>query len=90
MKRCPLCSRTYPDDQNFCFDDGTTLEAAPPAGPYDQSEAPTANYPYRGGAAPTDMMHAAPTAGVRPPGTVPPPPPVQEPPFQGDPRGRPE
>ncbi len=75
MKRCPICSRTYPDDQNFCFDDGSTLEAAPPAGSFNQSEAPTANYPYRGGAAPTDMMHGAPTAGVRPPGTVPPPPP---------------
>lgn len=74
MKRCPICTRTYPDDQNFCFDDGSTLEAAPPASPYDQSEAPTANYPYPGGAAPTDMRHVAPTAGHRPPGTVPPPP----------------
>jgi hypothetical protein len=75
MKRCPHCSRTYPDDQNFCFDDGSTLEAATPASPYDQSEAPTANFPYPGGgAAQTDMRHVAPTAGGRPPGTVPPPP----------------
>ena len=72
MKRCTICSRTYPDDQNFCFDDGSTLEAAAPASPYDQSEAPTANYPYPG-AAPTDMRHAAPTAGNRPPGTMQPP-----------------
>lgn len=76
MKRCPICSRTYPDDQNFCLDDGSTLAAAPPpAGSFNSSEAPTANYPYRGGASPTDMMHAAPTAGGRPHGTVPPPPP---------------
>ncbi|HWS98909.1 MAG TPA: hypothetical protein VN256_01460 [Pyrinomonadaceae bacterium] len=80
MKRCPICSRTYPDDQNFCFDDGTTLEAAAPPGPYDQSEAPTANYPYPGGAAQTDIRHVSPTAGNRPPGTVPPPP-SQTPPY---------
>lgn len=72
MKRCSICSRTYPDDQNFCFDDGSTLEAAAPSSSFDQSEAPTANYPYQGGAAPTDLRHAAPTAGGRPPGTVPP------------------
>ncbi|HJU55427.1 MAG TPA: hypothetical protein VJ715_12675 [Pyrinomonadaceae bacterium] len=75
MKRCPHCSRTYPDDQNFCFDDGSTLEAATPPSSFDQSEAPTANYPYPGrGAAQTDMRHVAPTAGARPHGTVPPPP----------------
>ena len=74
MKRCPLCSRTYPDDQNFCFDDGATLDAAaPPAGSFGHSEAPTASYPYRGGAAPTDMMHGGRTAGGRPQGTAPPP-----------------
>jgi hypothetical protein len=72
MKRCTICSRTYPDDQNFCFDDGSTLEAAAPASPFGQSEAPTANYPYPGGAALTDMRHVPPTAGNRPPGTVPP------------------
>ena len=81
MKRCPLCSRTYPDDQNFCFDDGTTLEAAAPASSFDQSEAPTASYPYHGGAAQTDMRHVAPTAGNRPPGTVAPPPPSQMPQY---------
>jgi hypothetical protein len=83
MKRCTLCGRTYPDDQNFCFDDGSTLEAAAPAGPFDQSEAPTANYPYPGGGAPpTDMRHVAPTAGNRPPGTMPPPyPPSPTPPY---------
>ncbi|HEY0377024.1 MAG TPA: hypothetical protein VGC87_08710 [Pyrinomonadaceae bacterium] len=76
MKRCPVCTRTYPDDQNFCFDDGSTLEAAAPVSPFDQSEAPTANHPYHSGAAPTDMRHVAPTASNRPPGTVPPPPPM--------------
>lgn len=25
MKRCPTCNRTYPDEQTFCMDDGTTL-----------------------------------------------------------------
>lgn len=74
MKRCPACSRTYPDDQYFCFDDGTTLVAAPPGSPH-ISEAPTADYPYRSGAAPTEMMPGAqPTAGGNPYQTSPPPP----------------
>ncbi len=72
MKRCPVCSRTYSDDQNFCFDDGTTLVSAP-VSPPDISEAPTANYPYRSGAPPTNMVQGTPTAGGRPYGTAPPP-----------------
>lgn len=74
MKRCPVCSRTYSDDQNFCFDDGTTLVAAP-VSPLDISEAPTANYPYRSGAPQTGMMQGTPTTSGRPYGTSPPPPP---------------
>lgn len=75
MKRCAACGRTYPDDQNFCLDDGTTLVNAPPAGGFDSSEAPTQNYPYRSGAAPTEIMQGTPTTGVnRPPYTSPPPP----------------
>lgn len=72
MKRCPACSRTYSDDQNFCFDDGTTLVAAP-ISPMDVSEAPTANYPYRSGAPQTNLMQGTPTAGNNPYGTLPPP-----------------
>jgi hypothetical protein len=74
MKRCPACQRTYPDDQNFCFDDGTTLVGAP-AGSFDSSEAPTANYPFHGSSsAPTEIMHGAPTtSGGRPLATSPPP-----------------
>jgi hypothetical protein len=75
MKRCPVCSRTYSDDQNFCFDDGTTLAAAP-VSPIDISQAPTANYPYRSGAPPTNVMQGTPTTGGRPYGTSPPPPPA--------------
>lgn len=73
MKRCPVCSRTYSDDQNFCFDDGTTLVATP-VSPPDISEAPTANYPYRSGASPTNMVQGTPTTSNRPYGTAPPPP----------------
>ena len=73
MKRCPACGRAYPDDQNFCLDDGTTLMGAPP-GSFDSSDAPTANYPYRSDAPPTVLMHGAPTASGRPaPPTSPPP-----------------
>lgn len=72
MKRCPACSRTYPDDQNYCFDDGTTLVNAP-VNSFDVSEAPTANYPYRSGASPTEMMQGNPTASIRPALTSPPP-----------------
>jgi hypothetical protein len=72
MKRCPVCSRTYSDDQNFCFDDGTNLLAAP-VSPPDISEAPTLNYPYRSGAPPTNMVQGNPTATNRPYGTSPPP-----------------
>jgi hypothetical protein len=72
MKRCPVCSRTYSDDQNYCFDDGTTLVAAP-VSPHDISEAPTANYPYRSGAPPTNIVQGTPTTGGRPYGTAPPP-----------------
>ncbi len=72
MKRCPVCSRTYSDDQNFCFDDGTNLVAAP-VSPIDISEAPTANYPYRSDAPQTGMMQGTPTASNNPYGTAPPP-----------------
>ena len=62
MKRCPACSRTYPDDQNFCLDDGTTLVSAPNSS-YDSSDAPA-----------TILMHGAPTVSGRPaPQTSPPP-----------------
>ena len=70
MKRCPACSRTYPDDQNFCFDDGTTLVVAP-IGSFGSSESPTAY--FRGGSAPTEMMHGTPTTSGRPVQTAPPP-----------------
>ena len=72
MKRCPACSRTYSDDQNFCFDDGTTLVAAPVSA-FDISEAPTVNYPYQSGAPPTNMIQGNPTTSGRPYGTSPPP-----------------
>ena len=73
MKSCPTCRRTYSDDQNFCLDDGTTLVSTP-GGSFDSSEAPTANYPYRGSSsAPTEMMHGMPTSGGRPMPTSPPP-----------------
>lgn len=80
MKRCPVCSRTYSDDQNFCFDDGTTLVAAPPS-PFDISEVPTANYPYGSGAPPTNIVQGTPTTSGRPYGTSPPPPPPPSPAF---------
>jgi hypothetical protein len=73
MKRCPTCSRTYPDDQNFCLEDGATLTLAP-ASSFDSSQAPTADFNFRGSAAPTEMMHGAPTASGRPMRTSPPPP----------------
>jgi hypothetical protein len=72
MKRCPACSRTYSDDQNFCFDDGTTLVSAP-ASSFDVSEAPTASYPYGSGAPQTNIVQGTPTVGHRPYGTSPPP-----------------
>jgi hypothetical protein len=72
MKRCPACSRTYSDDQNFCFDDGTTLVAAPVSS-FDISEAPTANYPYQSGAPQTNMAQGNPTTPNRPLYTAPPP-----------------
>jgi len=71
MKRCSACTRTYPDDQNFCFDDGTTLVAAP-VGSFDSSDSPTADFHYRG-SAPTEMMHGTPTTSGRPVQTSPPP-----------------
>jgi hypothetical protein len=72
MKHCPVCNRNYSDDQNFCLDDGANLMSAP-GGSYDSSSAPTINYPYAGGAPPTQMMPATPTASARPPYTSPPP-----------------
>jgi hypothetical protein len=73
MKRCPACQRTYTDDQNFCLDDGTTLLGVI-GGSYDPSEAPT-NYPYRGGAAPTELMQGVPTSGGAGAARTTPPPP---------------
>ncbi len=32
MKRCPTCNRTYPDEQTFCMEDGTTLIESAAAG----------------------------------------------------------
>ncbi len=73
MKRCPACSRTYADDQNFCFDDGTTLVSAP-ASSYDSSDAPTVNYPFPSNSAlPTQMLQGNPTASGTPLHTSPPP-----------------
>jgi hypothetical protein len=75
MKRCAACGRTYPDDQNFCLDDGTTLVFAPTGG-FDSSDAPTQNYPYRSNAAPTEIMQGTPTTDFnRSARTSPPPPP---------------
>jgi hypothetical protein len=71
MKRCSACGRTYPDDQNFCLDDGTTLMKAP-AGAYDSTDAPTVNYPYHDEAPPTVMMQGLPTMSGRPTPTSPP------------------
>jgi hypothetical protein len=73
MKRCPACNRSYPDDQNFCLDDGTTLLSAP-SGSYESSDAPPANYPYRSDAPPTVMMQRTPTTSNRPPAPTYPPP----------------
>ena len=74
MKRCPACQKTYPDEQNFCLDDGTTLIGVAP-GQYDSSGAPTMNYPYGSNAAPTEVMQGTPTSGVGPQGYTTPPPP---------------
>jgi hypothetical protein len=73
MKSCPTCRRTYSDDQNFSLDDGTTLVSAP-GGSFDSSEAPTADYHYRGSSsAPTEVLHGTPTSSGRPMQTAPPP-----------------
>jgi hypothetical protein len=80
MKRCPACSRTYPDDQNFCLDDGTTLVGAP-ADSYDSSGAPTVNYPYHNEAPPTVLMQGNPTSSARPAPQTSPPPAAFMPPY---------
>jgi hypothetical protein len=80
MKRCPACSRTYPDDQNFCLDDGTTLVGAP-ADSYDSSGAPTVNYPFHSDAPPTVLMQGNPTSSARPAPTSPPPAQAFMPPY---------
>lgn len=72
MKRCSACGRTYPDDQNFCLDDGTTLEGTT-GGSFNSTDAPTVNYPYRDEAPPTVMLQGHPTASARPTPTSPPP-----------------
>lgn len=90
MKRCAACGRTYPDDQNFCLDDGTNLVNAP-AGGFDSTDAPTQNYPYRSGAAPTEIMQGTPTTGAnRPPYTSPPPPPPPSQPYLQAPYAQPK
>jgi hypothetical protein len=73
MKRCPACNRTYPDDQNFCLDDGTNLSSAH-SGTHDSSDAPTVNYPYGTDAPPTVMMQGTPTTSNRAPVPTYPPP----------------
>lgn len=72
MKRCPTCSRSYADDQNFCLEDGTTL-VAERGGSFDSADAPTMNYPYHSGSPPTGAIHGTPTTSGRPIGTSPPP-----------------
>lgn len=77
MKRCPACQKAYDDAQNFCLDDGTTLVSVPAASP--GPSMPPENLPYNRGAAPTEVLHGAPTAG--PQWATPPPymsPPVQK------------
>ncbi|MDT4968615.1 MAG: hypothetical protein QOJ64_3352 [Acidobacteriota bacterium] len=74
MKRCPVCARMYSDDAlNYCLDDGTTLLLTTPTG-YDSADAPTANFSYGGGTAPTQVMHGSPTATNRSPVPTAPPP----------------
>lgn len=80
MKRCPACQKTYPDEQNFCLEDGTTLVGVIP-GQYDSSGAPTMNYPYQGSAAPTEVLHGTPTSGIGPQGYTTPPPPYAPQPY---------
>ena len=87
MKRCPACSRTYADDQNFCLDDGTTLISAP-GGSFNSSDAPTSSYPYHDDAPPTVMMHGNPTASIRPAAPTAPPPPAYMPPYAQPQRSR--
>lgn len=68
MKICPVCQKTYDDEQNFCLDDGSTLTAAPaPGGGYNRS------------AAATEVLQGTPTAGYQGPTSPPPysPPPPQ-------------
>ena len=41
MKRCPVCSREYPDEQNFCYYDGSGLvKASPLSEPISAPEVP--------------------------------------------------
>ena len=64
----------YSDDAlNYCLDDGTTLLLTTPTG-YDSADAPTANFSYGGGTAPTQVMHGSPTAANRSPVPTAPPP----------------
>ena len=76
MKRCPTCNRTYPDEQVFCTNDGTTLVAAqndPGSNPYTGTP---------GGATPPPSGQGYGASGAPgyqppppPPGAYPPPPP---------------
>jgi len=72
MKRCPACSKTYDDTQNFCLDDGTTLvsEVAGSSG----SHLPTENLPYNRSSAPTEVLRDPQTSGYQGSPTTPPPP----------------
>ncbi|PYS49403.1 MAG: hypothetical protein DMF68_10235 [Acidobacteria bacterium] len=80
MKRCPACQKTYPDEQNFCLEDGTTLVGVVP-GQYDSSGVPTMNYPYGSNVAPTEVIQGTPTSGVGPQGYTTPPPPYPPQPY---------
>lgn len=78
MKRCPVCHKTYDETQNFCLEDGSNLlsEATGSSG----SHLPTENLPYNRSAAPTEVLHGAPTSGYQGTTTPPPPPNYQMPP----------
>ncbi|MBD0325543.1 MAG: hypothetical protein ICV68_03890 [Pyrinomonadaceae bacterium] len=80
MKRCPTCNRTYPDEQTFCMEDGTTLiesaaTASDPGATVAFTEQPGSTPP------PTGTQSAGTNAA---PGYQPPPPPGM---FQPPPGG---
>lgn len=72
MKRCPTCNRTYPDEQAFCMDDGTTLVDGAAA----SDPGATAAYTGQTGGSPPPPPTGAPGFGSNAaPGYTPPPPP---------------